>query len=304
MTKTCLVLGASGFIGSHIVDKCLQDQYSVIGVDVMTSARSSSNGYRHYAGAITEELLQLLFTQNQIETVVFAAGRASVQASYQSPITDHQENVMAFLQVCEAIRRYSPESFLVLLSSAAVYGNPEQLPIAESAPTNPISPYGFHKVQAEWIAREYASCFQLRISTLRLFSCYGEGQRKLLLWDLCHKLEKEGPLELRGKGNESRDFIHVEDVAAFILHLTGLSLPRYTIFNLAGGREISIQSVAEKLVSYTSPERDVRFEGKENTGNPDNWCADITSMKQTGFTPSITFEEGLRRYYNWFIEQK
>lgn len=301
MTKTCLVLGASGFIGSHIVDRYLAHQYDVIGVDVLTADRPLKTGYRHYAGAITAELLQLLFTQNRIDTVVFAAGRASVQASFQSPVTDHQENVMAFLQVAEALRRYAPNAYLILLSSAAVYGNPSSLPIRESAQTQPISPYGFHKVQAELIAHEYATCFQLRISALRLFSCYGEGQRKLLLWDLCKKLEQPGPLELKGKGNESRDFIHVQDVASFIIHLSANPPQGFSLFNVAGGMEISIREIAEKLVQQIEPHRSIQFEGKENTGNPDNWCADIKAMSSTGFIPTISISEGLDRYANWYL---
>jgi UDP-glucose 4-epimerase len=299
--KTCLVLGASGFIGSHIVDHFLSDHYDVIGVDVMTVNRQQTPGYRHYAGAITDELLQLLFTQNRIDTVVFAAGRASVQASFQSPVTDHQENVMAFLQVAEALRRYAPSAYLMLLSSAAVYGNPSSLPIHETAHTKPISPYGFHKLQAELIAQEYATCFQLRISALRLFSCYGEGQRKLLLWDLCKKMEQPGTLELKGKGNESRDFIHVQDVASFVLHLATNPPMGFSLFNVASGMESSIREIAEKLVENFDPKRNVDFEGKENTGNPDNWCANIEAMKGTGFTPAVELEEGIRRYARWYL---
>lgn len=304
MAKTCLVLGASGFIGSHIADKFLACKHEVIGVDVMTANRHHTPGYRHFAGAITVELLQLLFTQNRIDTVIFAAGRASVQASFQSPVTDHQENVMAFLLVAEAVRIYAPNAFLILLSSAAVYGNPSSLPIHENDLKQPISPYGFHKIQAELIAQEYATCFQLRISALRLFSCYGEGQRKLLLWDLCKKLEQPGPLVLKGKGNESRDFIHVEDVASFSLHLALTPPQGFAIFNVASGKETSIREIAEKLVEHIDHNRTIQFEGKENTGNPDNWRADIEAMKNTGFIPSVTLEEGLRRYAHWNLSLK
>lgn len=301
MRKSCLVLGATGFIGYHIVSELLTDGHEVIGLDIKTTDQFNQNSsYSHYAGAIHPELLQLILTQNHIDVIIFAAGRASVQASFQSPDTDFHENVSTVYAVFNAVRIYSPNTYVIILSSAAVYGNPTKLPILESDPQLPISPYGFHKLQTEIIAKQFTQCFQIRSTLLRIFSCYGEGQRKLLLWDLCNKAMETNQLILKGMGTESRDYIHVSDVSGFIQLLVKKPDEAEQIYNLANGQETSIQFIAEKLVKHLDIKTTIKFEGKLNIGNPENWCADITKMHSLGYNPQINIEEGLLRYAKWF----
>jgi len=305
VSQTCLVLGSSGFIGSHIVSDLLNNGKRVIGVDIMSNERQPSDGrYQHFSGAISPELIQLILTQHQVDVVIYAAGRASVNASFNAPVTDHHENVINFFQVMDGVRTYSPSSFVIFLSSAAVYGNPGSLPVTESHPLCPISPYGFHKVQAENVADEFRTCFGIRVSVLRIFSCYGEGQRKLLLWDLCERANDSSELVLRGRGNESRDFIHVRDVAGFISRLIGIKDKALPVYNLASGEETSVREVATSLIESLGKKLDLRFEGKVNTGNPDNWRADVSLMLGTGFQHSTNIREGISRYAQWYLSQK
>ena len=99
-----------------------------------------------------------------------------------------------------------------------MYGNADALPIAESTPINPISPYGVHKQIAEELIRSYAHHFSLSVAIVRFFSLYGPGLRKQLLWDACTKIEK-GDFDFYGTGHEVRDWLHVQDAARLLLTL-------------------------------------------------------------------------------------
>ena len=302
MSQNCLVIGASGFIGRYICRDLIASGHHVFGVDVQVNEDFHRHSkYTHYAGAVSPDLLQLILSQHQIVSLVYAAGRASVSASFKAPFTDFHENTVTFFEVMDAVRKYSPGSFVLFLSSAAVYGNPKTLPVDVSSTLQPISPYGFHKVQAELIAGEFRNCFGVHSSILRVFSCYGEGQRKLLLWDLCDRLTGSNELVLKGKGNESRDFIHVSDVSAFVLKLIQSKEQADPVYNVATGIETSILKISELLLAKFGFETPVCFEGVENAGNPDNWRADIGNMGKLGFAPAIDIEEGVERYVHWFL---
>src|SRR6185312_5873943 len=114
------------------------------------------------------------------------------------------------------LRCYCPQATLVVPSSAAVYGAVRQIPINESGPRNPISPYGVHKKIAEDLCYSYARHFGARIALVRFFSVYGAGLRKQLLWDACNKLVV-GDGRFGGHGNEVRDWLHIEDAARLLI---------------------------------------------------------------------------------------
>jgi UDP-glucose 4-epimerase len=296
--KSVLVLGASGFIGSHIVEK-LSATCRVTGVDVLASAQQPGN-YTFIQGNLEAALLQQILADTPVDIVIYAAGRASVQHSFTDPFADFSENSVVAFTVLDVIRRCSPTTKLIFLSSAAVYGNPQKLPVAETDTLNPISPYGFHKLQTESIAREFYTCFGIASAGLRIFSCYGEGQRKLLLWDLCNKAASGKTVLLKGVGAESRDFIHVKDVAACVQHFVETGFEGHEMYNLASGNESSIRDIASRVLACFRDGHQLQFEGKKNEGNPDNWVADISKLKKRGFSCNISLDKGISDYVAWF----
>lgn len=298
--KKIIVLGSSGFIGKQIVKKLLDSSCSVIGVDIVADTISNHQNFLFFQSPINTSILSKVLSEHSISIVVHAAGKASVPASFADPGADFIENTVSVFTILTAIHKFSVTSKLILLSSAAVYGNPVKLPITEDDPLNPISPYGFHKLQSEIIAREFYTCFNISTTIIRIFSCYGAGQQKLFLWDLCNKARLKKDIILKGCGNESRDFVHVNDVASCVNHLIKRDISGFEIFNLASGKEYSIKDTAELLVNNLSNNNTIHFEGKKNTGNPDNWVADIGKLNETGFVPSVAFEKGIEAYVEWF----
>ncbi|HEX2684889.1 MAG TPA: NAD-dependent epimerase/dehydratase family protein [Ferruginibacter sp.] len=304
--NSIVILGSSGFIGSTAVRYFLDQGYCVTGIDLVADRTLGEHArFNFLPSSITHEVLHQVLTHNKPAAIINAAGRASVGASFENPAADFIENTATVLTILDCIRLYSPQTNFVLLSSAAVYGNPAQLPVRETDALAPISPYGFHKMQAEIIAKEYHQCFGISSIVLRIFSCFGEGQRKLLLWDLCEKASMQSTLLLKGRGKETRDFIHAKDVVLFIAHLLNNKLANhFEVYNVASGLEWSIKQVAAHLVHCLEYNNEINFEGIVNTGNPDNWLADISKMRSTGFNPTIEIETGIKRYADWYLQQR
>ena len=237
----------------------------------------------------------------QPDVVLHAAGSASVGASFSNPPDDFRANVETLTNVLDGVRRGWPGCAVIILSSAAVYGNPERLPVNEEQPLRPLSPYGFHKQAAEVVATGHVACFGTRVCICRLFSVFGTAQRRLLVWELVQQLIGPKPtVVLSGTGRESRDYLHIADVASGILAL-GEKLSRSEptaypwIVNLGSGVEMSIAKLASAVQASGKWSKPIEFGGNLREGDPENWCADISRL--TSLAPywrQHAFEERLR----------
>ncbi len=222
------VTGAAGFLGGWIARQLRAQKIEVMAL-----------GADHLE--MESQILAPLFENFAPTTIVHAAGPASVNFSMARPLIDFRRSVAAVYEVLEAARLGCPDALVLFLSSAAVYGNPETLPIAETAPARPVSPYGFHKLASELALREYREIYGLRSVSLRIFSAYGEGLRRQLLWDVCQKALR-GNFVLQGDGSQTRDFIHACSVADAIAVLASQNGPLPEILNLASGEEVAVRS--------------------------------------------------------------
>jgi UDP-glucose 4-epimerase len=229
---------------------------------------------------------------------IHAGGRASVGDSIKDPAPDFEAGPVLTFAMLDAIRREAPQCGFVLLSSAAVYGDPRSLPIGEHDKISPISPYGAHKRISELLCKEFQDLFAIRTAVVRIFSAYGEGLRRQVLWDICRQLAKGESIELHGTGRESRDFIHVTDVAAGILLVAEKGLGR-GVFNIGSGRETTVAELAGIAASVLSPEGSPRFDGRVPPGDPVRWRADVARIQDLGFRCSIALEQGVAAYAEW-----
>ncbi len=225
----------------------------------------------------------------------------SVQFSMENLIEDFNYNAVNTFQILDCIRKNSPASKFINLSSAAVYGNPKVIPIMEDTPLNPISPYGFHKEFAERICNEFSQLFGIKCLSLRIFSVYGPGLKKQILWDINKKIQesKESRIELFGSGEESRDFIYVDDLVNAIQLIANKGDFKGEVYNVANGQEITIKEVATLFVNEINPNIKLNFIGKTRVGDPVNWQADIAKLKMLGYQPQISIHQGLKNYARW-----
>jgi UDP-glucose 4-epimerase len=285
-----LILGSRGFIGSNLVNLFQQ-----MGHQIKTLTREEF---------MNNENLRMSLENSDV--VLNCIGSANVGFSYTNTSEDFESNVGVVRTVLEILRgqNFNHVKF-INLSSASVYGNPKQLPVQESDPIQPLSPYGFHKTMAEFVLKEYSQCFGLKTLSLRIFSAYGNGQKKLLLWDLHEKIQNtNGNIVLFGTGNESRDFIHIADIAQQILLAIDHADFDGEAINVANGEEVKISEVVGLYQKYYPQKFDYEFNGEERLGDPKNWCADITWMKQADYRCTIDISKGIQTYINWIIPKK
>jgi len=243
--------------------------------------------------------LASLLAEEKPQAFVHCAGRASVPLSMQDPAGDFRDNTVLTFELLEALRLNAPECHFLLLSSAAVYGDPPSLPIRESDPVAPLSPYGWHKRQAEILCAEFSAIFNLPTTIVRIFSAYGPGLRRQVVWDICERLLTKRQLTLRGTGRESRDFIHAADVAHALALLAEKSPGCADIFNLAAGRETTIAELAGLAASALEVSVPPSFDGADTPGQPLNWRADIARIAALGFVPQVSLEDGVRGVAAW-----
>lgn len=308
MDKRILVTGAGGFLGSHIARHFGANGHRIAAVGRFNTTSDITSLYPNLWKLCGMTLPDTRFTdvikEFQPDLIVHCAGTASVGDSVHDPYDDFQRTVEVCAFTLEAVRKYAPSCHFVLLSSAAVYGNPNQLPITEDTPCKPVSPYGYHKLMCEALVEEYSRLHAVNTTVLRIFSAYGERLAKQVVHDIARKFcdEKNEVVTLDGTGNETRDFIHAKDIARSIECLYNVSA--YGVFNAASGVQTTIWELAASLKKYLKSTKEVCFSGKLREGDPLYWQADISRLSVTGFSQSISLEDGLKDYSSWFSALK
>jgi UDP-glucose 4-epimerase len=299
------VTGARGFIGQHLV-RCLADRgqrVSGLGHGAMPPELTTQEGFVHWInGDIDAHNLQQLRNQSGAPSVIYhLAGGSSVGLSLQTPTEDFRRSVVAISALLEWVRVDSPETSVVLSSSAAVYGNTTIAKIPEDGCYTPYSPYGFHKRAAELLCECYAHNFGLKIAIVRLFSVYGPGLRKQLLWDLSCRLQAfPDVLHLHGTGDELRDWLYVSDAVNFLLQAGQEASTKPFILNGATGQATCVRNVATLLCKSWGLSPEIIFSGKQHIGNPFSLVSDTTQSKCLGIEPQVSLADGIDQYVNWF----
>jgi UDP-glucose 4-epimerase len=291
-----LIIGSEGFIGSHSVRYFLQKGMQVTGVDLLAEPKSQGYTYlQHQAGSGFNSI----FKKVGYDACINASGNGSVPVSFNDPLFDYTANCSEPFLLLEALRTVQPQCKLIHLSSAAVYGSPITLPVKEDSNTQPLSPYGWHKLLSEQLCKEYVALYGLQIAIMRPFSVYGPGLRKQLLWDIFQRSRNEQLISLWGTGNESRDFIYITDVVnAFDLVLQHGEM-QGEVYNLASGIETSITDMSKALCELIDPQLQISFNGNVRTGDPLNWKACTDKISSLGFAPQTSLAEGLQQTAAW-----
>lgn len=307
--KIALITGASGFLGVHLAEVCSKSGYKVVGVDRnMVPACIEFLDYIH--APINDVDWDCLLDRYRPAICFHLAASASVSASMQDPFGDFTRVLPSTAKILHAIAKKSPKTCFVFYSSAAVYGNPISLPITEESTVKPISPYGVHKHVAEQLIYSVGACYGLNTICLRIFSAFGDGLKKQLFFDLDKKIrtalsQNKKTISMFGTGNESRDFIHGHDVARAALLLAEQKTDEGNVFvNIGSGVEVSISDAVATYLSASKMDINVVFTGESKPGDPQNWCADISKLKEAGFVNNITLPDGLSMYSRWLNKFK
>lgn len=297
MKKTIYITGAAGFIGRNTARHFDKNGWYVIGMGL---GQWDGEEFREwgiqewYPGMITQELL--LNVRKKPDVIVHCAGSGSVGFSVENPKDDFDMTVTSTLIILEFIRLHSPDTRLIYPSSAAVYGQKEDMPIKENDPLEPISPYGFHKKICEELCESYSKNYDIKVSIARLFSVYGAGLQKQLLWDACRKIHShEEDVRLFGTGLEKRDWIHVSDVAE-IFRIFAASKNTFEIVNGGTGFGVTIKDVIAKILEAAGKNKNIIFNNVSKEGDPVFYTADTDRVEKIGWNQRISLNDGIDEY--------
>ncbi|MEY7850835.1 NAD-dependent epimerase/dehydratase family protein [Natrarchaeobius sp. A-rgal3] len=296
--NTVLVTGGAGFVGSHLVD-ALRPNNEVRVLD------DFSNGHREYVpddvtvieGDVGDEDV-LEPAMDGVDLVFHQAAIVSVTESVDDPRHSHETNLEASLKLLERARH--EDARVVVASSAATYGHPDELPVTESASMDPTSPYGVQKLALDQYARLYADLYDLPTVTLRYFNVYGPRQQGPYSGVIATFLEQARagePITVEGDGSQTRDFVHVSDVVRANLRAATTEIVGGA-YNVGTGERTSIRTLAETVrtvvgSSSTIVHRDPR------PGDIRHSRADVSkARRELGFEARIGLETGIRALVN------
>lgn len=295
-----LITGSNGFIGRAISLRMQKENYTVYewSREGLFLNNSKIQSFVIEKPEDAEKVLLIV----KPDIVMHCAGSADVNYSVQHPYEDLSSNYITTHNILFAMKKTGVTSRFVLFSSAAVYGNPVKLPMSEEEPIHPLSPYALHKRAAEEICLYMNKNYHMDVKILRLFSVYGPGLKKQIFWDMYHKVKESGRLNLMGSGEESRDYIYIDDLVEAVI-LVALDEGRDIIYNIANGEETTIYKAAMTFAKYMKiPQELVTFSGRRREGDPINWRADITKLKMLGYKRKYSFEDGVEEYVDWLDE--
>lgn len=300
MNKKILITGAKGFIGSSVCryfkDLGYQtygighgglsvDESKQIGLDFWIKNNISIDAIREF--------------DETFDLIVHCGGSGSVGFSVENPYQDFKKTVDGTLEVLEYIRLYNKDAHLIYPSSPAVQGECEDAPIREEYVGKPASPYGYHKKIAEDLCRSYSEKYSIRVSIIRLFSVYGRGLRKQLLWDAYHKIKaSQDEVIFWGTGDETRDFMHIDDVISLMERLVDVD-EKFVIVNGGTGIRSTIRSIIEMLQKLIDSRINIRFNNQVNIGNPIYYLADLEKLQKYNFQPKVKLEDGIKDFIEW-----
>jgi len=298
--KTVLITGVAGFIGRYVARHFSRQGWQVIGTDNSQPENAPLADLSKYQRLqLPDPEFDSLLQTYKPNALIHCAGRSSVTLSVSDPTPDFYSNTVLTFNILDALRLNAPTCKFIFLSSAAVYGNPSKLPIDETHPTLSISPYGFHKLQSEQLCLEFAKIYSQPTASVRIFSAYGAGLRRQVMWDICQKAISQKELTLQGTGNESRDFIHALDIARAIEIVCDRAPMQGEVYNLGSGREVTITEISRILLKAMDLDTIPHFDGITVIGNPLNWQADISKLKLIEFNPVVKLEQGVNTFANW-----
>ena len=296
--------GASGFVGGHLVTYLQEQGYKVVGVDMNANATNISEMDFYSIDIRNQDTVRELLDRIRPKFIFHAAAQTSVTESMRSPKKDIQTNVLASINLALQSIEFGVERFIFFSSGGALYGNPSQLPVLENAEIKPLSIYGSSKAAAENYLNIIQNNTDLECSVLRPANIYGPKQDPFgeagVVAIFTEKMLRGEQVTIFGNGQQSRDYVFVEDVTKAAL-ASALGSPNTC--NIGSGIETTTQNIFELIAEQTSYKLTPIYE-KERPGEVNRIALDYSKANDKwDWEPTVTLEEGIHRTVEWFRKQ-
>jgi len=304
-----LITGCAGFIGSHTAEKLLSEGYRVIGIDCFTDYYSrkqkeknikslvNNKNFRMIEGDLNE--INLKDILSEVAYVFHVAAQPGVRQSFEMFSVYVKNNILATQRLLECTKDSRIKKF-IYSSSSSVYGNTKQLPIKETAPLRPISPYGVTKLAGENLCYAYQKNYNIPLIILRYFTVYGPRQRPdMAFHNFIKSIFKERYIEIYGDGEQTRDFTYITDVvnANILAMKSGIT----GAFNIGGNKSISINDVIKIMERLIGKKARIRYIDAEK-GDVLHTKADTNKANNyLDYRPRISIEDGLKKEIDWIL---
>lgn len=301
-----LITGGYGFIGSHVAERFYKEGYEIYIIDNLSTGKKNNLTIKHksFVMSVDDEKCEEIFRANQFDVVVHLAAQVSVEVSVKNPRLDSEANVLGLVNMLDLSRKYRVKKF-IFASSAAVYGEKSALPIREEDTCSPISPYGISKWVGESYCKKWQELYGLETIGFRFSNVYGpkqdaRGEGGVVSVFMSRLLDGQ-PLVIHGNGQQTRDFIYVEDVADAIYRASYSTLTG--VYNLSTNTECSINELAETMAAL----QDMKpFQYTEQrAGDIDrSVLSNEKIQKELDWAPMYSLREGLQRTYAYFLNEQ
>ena len=303
-----LVTGGAGFIGSHIVDRLLERGFEVAVIDNLSSGNKENlNAMASFYKANITDMgaVESAFRDEAPEYVVHAAANIKVRKSVENPIYDARINILGGLNVLDCCKIFNVKKIVYLCTGGALYGNPRYLPVDESHPIDPISPYGISKRALELYLSSYSGGYGLNFITLRLSNVYGPRDHPesghAIPKFIASLLNNKSPA-ISGDGSQARDFIYVDDAADAVMSALAKST-KEKFFNIGAGKAVSINKLFREVKLLLKSDISPKYK-EAKKGDVRKICLSIKKAeKEMGWVPKTSLAQGLAQTIKWFKER-
>lgn len=311
-----LVTGGAGFIGSHLVERLLDEGHRVICLDNFDDFYDPALKRGNLRRALQESrfrliegdlrdagLLEKIFQEEEIENIVHLAARPGVRPSIQNPLLYADVNIRGTMNLLEACQKHGVRRF-IFASSSSVYGNNPKVPFAEEDPVdNPISPYAATKKAGELICHTYHHLYGLDIACLRYFTVYGPRQRpEMAIHQFIRLIDQGKKVFFFGDGNSRRDYTYIDDA----IEGTMGALARdhgYEIYNIGESRTTSLSELIQLIEEQMGKRTRIEYLPAQ-PGDVERTYADIRKAQRLlGYRPRTDIRDGLTRFIRWYLEE-
>lgn len=304
-----LITGGAGFIGSHVVDLCVQNGYEVIIVDDLSTGRESNlnPAAKLYQMDIRDPKLMEVFEIEKPDYVDHHAAQMDVRRSVAEPLFDADVNILGSINLIECAKRFGVKRFVYISTGGAVYGEPEYLPCDEAHPINPICQYGASKHTVEHYLYMYKMNYGLDYTVLRYPNVYGPRQdphgEAGVVAIFTGQMLRGDQVIINGDGEQERDFVYVGDCARANLMAIQAS-QGLGILNLGSSRGTTVSEIFEKLRDITGYAREARH-GPAKVGETRKIYLEAgKAQREMNWRPTIDLENGLQRTVEYFRQME
>lgn len=299
-----LVTGGAGFIGSHLVDKLIEQNHQVVVIDNLATGKKENinSGAKFYQYSITDPKISNIFKKEKPQIVFHFAAHIEARESVKYPIFDAETNILGSLNVLENCRKFGVKKIIFASSGGEIYGDAKVIPTPEDYQPSPISPYGVSKLAIEKYLYSYLKMYSINFTALRYGNVYGPrqnpyGEAGVIAIFLNKMLNGEQPF-IHGSGKQTKDYIFIEDVISATIYISKKNING--VINIATSKETSVLEIFNKLKKLTDLEVRERHIPLPISGFKRGALSIKMAKKVINWQPRYNLEKGLQETFDWF----